>query len=456
MEKYSQTPHKFVEDELGISLTPDQNRVFSSDRWTKGGRIAVKSGHGTGKSCLAAAAALWFKFCVRPSIVLTTAPTERQVKRILWSEIRYRHSKAGLEGKPLTMSLNMTEREYMLGFSTNDVMQMQGFHSPNILAIIDEANGYDRELFNAVEGWLSGGVNVVFLMIGNPVEPIGPFFDSFSDGVTDCYTVSCLNHPNVLTGKNIIPGAVTKSWVELQRKRWGEDSSFWDARVIGEFPKIASDVVVNLIWVEQAEMLVPKCKCTGEDLYMGYDPAEYGDDEHCWCIGCRHKIHYMSTKTKIEPAQGRREVKLLKNKFNLRADHISIDGIGVGATICSDLKVDDDINVRRIVVSNTAKDNKTFEDVGTELYWNARNMLNPNSDIYIPYSFNGKRDQLKADLCTRKFEASSTGRYMLEPKKRYRLRMKRSPNSADAFTLCYSPFVTRKTYGLLVLPDVIN
>jgi hypothetical protein len=455
LEKYANCPQKFISDELKVILTPDQIKVTQSDRLIKGGRISIKAGHGVGKTCLAASLGMWFKHSVRPSIVLTTAPTQRQVKELLWREIRHRHGIAQLPGKPLTMSYNMNEREYMLGFSTDDVMQMQGFHCENIMVLIDEANGYPAELFNAVEGWLSGGIRVVLIQIGNPVNPIGPFFDSFSDGVTDTYTISCLNHPNVLERRNIIPGAVKHEWVELQRKRWGEESAFWLSRVAGEFPKVASDVVINLLWVEHAEQVVSKCKCRGEDLFMGYDPAEYGDDEHAWVIGCRHKIHAVKSLNNIEPAQGVRETKLLKTQFSIKDDHISIDGIGAGAPIASQLKLDG-VHANRVVVSNSAHDSKEFEDLGTELYWNARNILNPGSDLYIPFSFNGKRDQLKADLCTRKFQASNSGRRMLEPKRQYRARLKRSPNHGDAFVLCYSPFVCKSSYGLMLLPDVIN
>jgi phage terminase large subunit len=427
--------------------------VLASDRLVNGGRISVKSGHGTGKSCLAAGVSLWFKYAIRPSIVLTTAPTERQVKEILWREIRYRHGQAGLSGKPLTMKLDMNAKEYMLGFSTDDVMQMQGFHAPNILVIIDEANGYPAELFQAVEGWISGGDRVILFMIGNPVSPMGPYFNSFTDGVTDCYTISCLNHPNVVNRRNIIPGAVTYEWVEKQRKTWGEESSFWSSRVIGEFPKISDDTVIALMWVEQAEQIINRCQAKGEGLYLGVDPAEYGDDEYVFYVGSRTAIKEIVAKQHIEPAQCISEVKLLKNKYSIPDANISVDGIGAGATIVSCLH-QDGVKCNRVVVSEAAKDSKKFANFGTETWWFARDMLNPNSEIYTPFSFSGKRDMLKADLCTRKFQASHDGRLMLEPKETYRKRMKRSPNYADAFTLAYTPFIRRKTFGLIMLPSV--
>ena len=71
---------------------------------------------------LAASIALWFLYSFSPSVVLTSAPTERQVKQLLWREIRARHrmAKVKLAGRPLTMQLELGPLWYALGFSTND------------------------------------------------------------------------------------------------------------------------------------------------------------------------------------------------------------------------------------------------------------------------------------------------------------------------------------------------
>ena len=51
-------------------------------------QVTVRSGHGVGKTFVAACAALWWVYSFRPSLVLTTAPTARQVEGLLWGEIR--------------------------------------------------------------------------------------------------------------------------------------------------------------------------------------------------------------------------------------------------------------------------------------------------------------------------------------------------------------------------------
>ena len=64
-------------------------------------RVAVRSGHGVGKTWTAARAVIWFLYSHPHSIVLTTAPTHRQVRSILWAEIRrqVRASRVPLGGR---------------------------------------------------------------------------------------------------------------------------------------------------------------------------------------------------------------------------------------------------------------------------------------------------------------------------------------------------------------------
>lgn len=452
---------------LGVKYTDDQCAVARDFLDETVESISAKSGHGTGKSNLAACQALWFKYTHTPSLVITTAPTERQVKEILWREIRYRFAGASqkLEGTILKMMLDIDPINYMFGFSTNDVQKIQGFHSANILFIIDEANGFPIELYEAVYGVLSGGERRILFQIGNPIDPIGPFFESFSDGITKCHTLSCLDHPNVVTGTNVIPGAVTRDWIEKQRSRWGEDSAFWQSRVLGEFPKISTDIVVNLGWVETAEIIKPKKRKKNEAIYMGVDVAEYGSDPSAWFVGTEHKRIYNCEKHNVEPTETGNITRQLRRRYSVPYENVSVDGIGVGAGVYSYLKENEGglaserdgwRKLNRFVASERAIDHETFEDKSIEAWWIVRNMLKPDSDNYKGYALCGRTDKLKADLCTRKYKTSGKGKMRLEPKEEYRKRLKRSPDNADAMVICYSKLAKRRVYGYVVLPNVMN
>ena len=59
-------------------------------------RTVVPSGFGVGKTWCVARAALWFLYSFPNSLIVTTAPTWRQVENILWAEIRRQHQLSSL------------------------------------------------------------------------------------------------------------------------------------------------------------------------------------------------------------------------------------------------------------------------------------------------------------------------------------------------------------------------
>ena len=369
----------------------------------------------------------------------------------MWREIRARKRAAitNLPGRLLTMQLDVSDLHYALGFSTKEVQQIQGFHSPSIMIVIDEANGFPEELFEPIDGLLSGGEKKLFLMIGNPINPIGRFFNSFSDIDTYTHTISCLGHPNVVSGRNIIPGAVTKDWVDKQRKLWGENSSFWQSRVTGQFPKIATDVIINLAWVEEAELIIFK-RNEKDVVYMGLDVGEYGSDPCVWVIGNRKGIIRTHERVNIELMECVGITNSFIKEYKLNPRNVGVDSIGIGSGVSSRLR-ELGQNISMFKSSERAIDSKTFKDKVSEAWWNTRQLLKTDHDSYIPYSFNGKRDQLKSDLCTRKYRIESDGRIKLEDKAVYRKRMKRSPNYGDAFSICYHFLASSSVYGFVSL-----
>ena len=109
-------------------------------------RVAVKSGNGLGKDFTAAVAVLWYLHCHDPAIVLSTAPTFRQVRHVLWRQIHRLHRGAAdiLGGTLLDTRWDLAEDRYALGLSADGADQFQGFHCPNVLVVVDEAEGVRR------------------------------------------------------------------------------------------------------------------------------------------------------------------------------------------------------------------------------------------------------------------------------------------------------------------------
>ena len=238
-------PVLFANHILGVSLWDREVEILRSIKTHR--RTAVKACHGVGKTFTLAVAALWWLARYREGIVLTTSPTQRQVKTQLWSEIH----RAVERAKVPYPKLNTTdfkfrdENNFAIGFSTNQAENFQGYHGKQVLIIADEAPGIESGIWDAVAGTMAGG-EVHVIMAGNPTEPLGAFYDAFSGerALWNCISIDALDSPN-LNGlsleqllqmdpsaggpldQNDIPYLVTKRWVYDQYIAWwhGDESS---------------------------------------------------------------------------------------------------------------------------------------------------------------------------------------------------------------------------------------
>ena len=165
-------PLRFATDVLGVDPWEKQREVL--DAVMRERRVAVKSGNGLGKDFIAAVAVLWYLHCHDPAIVLSTAPTFRQVRHVLWRQIHRLHRGAAgiLGGTMLDTRWDLAEDRYALGLSADGADQFQGFHCPNVLVIVDEAEGVDEEIYEAIDSVMTSQ-NPTLLLIGNPTSTSG-------------------------------------------------------------------------------------------------------------------------------------------------------------------------------------------------------------------------------------------------------------------------------------------
>src|SRR5580658_9898054 len=191
-------PVLFATHILGVSLWEREAEILQSIRTSR--RTAVKACHGVGKTFTLALAALWWLARYPEGIVLTTSPTQRQVRTQLWSEIHRL-----VDGAPIPYpKLKSTElkfrddNNFAIGFSTNQSENFQGYHGKFVLIIADEAPGIESGIFDAIAGTMAGG-NVHIVMAGNPTVPSGAFFDAFTKerGLWNCITIDAFDSPNL-------------------------------------------------------------------------------------------------------------------------------------------------------------------------------------------------------------------------------------------------------------------
>ena len=141
-------------------------------------RIAIKSGHGTGKSTLLSWIALWWLLTKFDAKIPTTAPAAPQLLATLMPEIKkwWRVLPQFLKDEFVLTS------DYVRCANGNFLVMrtakkeapeaLQGFHASNLIYLVDEASGVDNALFEVIEGALTGEKNALFL-VGNPTRTSG-------------------------------------------------------------------------------------------------------------------------------------------------------------------------------------------------------------------------------------------------------------------------------------------
>ena len=222
IKKVLRDPVLFTTHVLGIDLWLREIEILRSIKNHR--RTAVKACHGVGKTFTLAVAALWWLARHREGIVLTTSPTQRQVRTQLWSEIHRPVDKAKVPYPKLkTTELKFrSDNNFAMGFSTNQAENFQGYHGKYVLIIADEAPGIESGIWDAIAGTMAGGV-VHSVMAGNPTVPSGAFFDAFTKdrGLWNCFTIGAFDSPNLkgLRRRLALPKAIANwSLTSLQQR----------------------------------------------------------------------------------------------------------------------------------------------------------------------------------------------------------------------------------------------
>lgn len=213
-------------------------------------RVAVRSSHGIGKTATAAAVVLDF-MTEGPARVITTAPTWSQVEQLLWREISQRHSqiKGGFGTLYKTM-LEVDKNWVAMGLSTDNAERFQGHHHDRLLLVVDEASGVDETIYEASMGYMTAE-GARMLLIGNPTKTSGTFYRAFKpESGWERIHISAFDTP-AFTGetvpKEVLRSLVTKEWVADAKIQWGEDSSAYKIRVLGEFAETTGRQYFNFL-----------------------------------------------------------------------------------------------------------------------------------------------------------------------------------------------------------------
>lgn len=472
-------PVAFVRQDLKTNLWSKQAEILRAIKKSK--RVAVRSCNGSGKTFVAATAVIWWLLAHADTsaMVVTTAPTQHQVRDLLWREIRslYFRNAALIGGEIGRTTLELGPRHYATGLSTDSPERFQGFHETNILFVVDEASGVREEVFEAIEGSMTSR-RVRLLLIGNPTSLSGTFYKAFHQRRTQYKTIhiSAFDTPNVSAGRTsvlgriypppnplpkeggpdssikriTVPGIVTPDWIDDAAQTWGTNSAQYQVRVLGEFPTQANDTLIPLTQIEQAigdqSGSAPDHQVVdlAAPVEIGVDVARFGTDRTVICVRQGSHVIAINQHQKLDTMQTTGLVVKAINDYNPKS--VRIDEIGIGAGVLDRLHELGHNQVEGINVGNKATDPEHFFNLRSELYDNLRARFEERT-IVIPND-----EDLIGQLASLRVEYTSRGQLKVEAKETMRRRSLPSPDKADALMLAFAPEKPRSNFQIWTGP----
>lgn len=433
----------FVTEALQATPEPWQEEALIASATEN--RIAIRSGHGVGKSTFLSWLVLHNHVCRFPAKTGTTAPTEHQLEDILWAEIgtwfkrlpdRFRES---FRLTHLRLELKGHEEE---SFAAGRVSRPEhpeafaGYHSPNMLLVGDEASGIPEPTYEVGLGAMST-VGARMALAGNPTRPSGFFFDCFNK-MRERWWTRRVSSEEVSRARGHIDDVIAM---------YGRDSNAYRIRVLGEFPTTADEQVIPLDLVEAAIKRDVRDGDAWRPVW-GLDVARFGDD--------RSALAKRQGPQLLEPVKWWRGKDLMQlaglvmDEYryaeqvtpDLVPSEILVDVIGLGAGVVDRLN-ELRLPVRGINVGEAASASDRYSRFRDELWFKGRTWFQ-DRNCKIPDD-----RALIAELVAPTYTFSSSGKIIVESKQDMKDRGVASPDLADAFLLTLAGGLDRRDPGEL-------
>lgn len=261
--------------------------------------ITVRSGHGPGKTHLAALIALTFATAF-PARIICTAPKLMQLRTRLWGALRKIDARAERWWSSTHVIHDTTvywhrldargrvcedKNWCVLAETASHPENLAGHHERFQLIIVDEATGVSENLWPVIFGALSSGELQVLLMISNPTRITGTFANSHLQKREEQnyfrYHVSLKNARRI-----------NRDWVQSMERKYGKDSPVVAVRCHGEFPTANPNQLIALEWIQRAFDATFVDDGSLPHIRISVDVADGGEDETVVTVG----QHYQSQR----------------------------------------------------------------------------------------------------------------------------------------------------------------
>lgn len=419
-------PGRWCREVLNSQLYPKQLAMVEAVRDYD--QVSTVGCNSSGKDFMAARIALWWMKIHegQPAKVVITGPTYRQVHQVVWQDLRtaYLYGADVLGGhlyeSPL---LKWDEQRFIIGFSTDKPYQLQGFHSPHLLIIVTEAHGVHQSHMDVL--WRLNPNKMLFT--GNPISETGEFYESHHAKAHLWHTINinAFDTPNVIEGREVVPGLVTREDIERHKRNWGEDSPLYRMTVLDEWCEgMGNLVVVPLSWARAAEAAEYP---PGDIEVVACDPARYGGDfTEIWS----RRGRVLRRLWRVQGQDLMQTTGFLKGYHDdHKFAHIVVDGTGIGSGVVDRLR-EQGVGVIEFQGGAAASDSGRFMNRVAEVWWRLREGYSRGLDV-------PEDAELRSQVSSRKYTIQSDKRIKLESKDEMRAQGRHSPDAADCAAMTY-------------------
>ena len=428
----------------GENITWQQSLIlFGVDKAIRGDiplRISIVSGHGIGKSMILSILILWFLFVHPDCQIACTSPGQQQLYDILWKEIKKWIDRAypSIGQMYLWESSHIRMKESAQTWfaraktaSKENTEALAGVHADWVMMAIDEASGVDEAIFETMEGSLTSG-NILVFLISNGTRANGYFFDTHHKDQArwQNYAFSSLDSPRV--DQKYVDGIIEK---------YGVDSIQYAIRVLGQFPK--EDGMDDSGYVPLLKMgdirTQPDFGNTlsfPSDSILGVDPAGDGDDKTSWVIRDNFKAKKLCEEVKSTSKSIAEKTMTLMTEYQIKPHNVIVDAFGTGMDVGKEIAIASKgmINVTTVNTGDkcdTQEDKDVYLNKRAEIFYKAKVWLQNGGELVENGNF-------KEELGGIRYKRNLAGLIQIMPKidmkKKYGLK---SPNDADAFSLTF-------------------
>ena len=404
-------------------------------------QFAVSSGHGIGKSAMAAWLAHWIMSTRPHSRGVVTANTGEQLASKTWAGVAAwvnrsvnRHWFSITTGKGAMRMVHVDHPEsWRVDAQTSreeNSESFAGLHAASSTPwyLFDEASAIPAKIWEVAEGGKTDGEPMHFAF-GNPTRNTGAFAECFGKSRHRWNTRQIDSRNVAITNK-----ATLRAWVD----DYGEDSDFVRVRVRGVFPRASSMQFIARDLVDAAmKREVHTEHRLGRVAAVGVDVARFGDDESVILT----RVGRDARSIPLKAFRGL-DTMALASKVSEHIDALSrigiravvfVDGGGVGGGVVDRLR-----QLKREVIEvqfgASPEDSRKYLNKRAEMWGKARD--------WLPSGALPADEVLATDLTAVEYGFTAADQIQLERKEDMKKRGLASPDRGDALALTFAQHVT--------------